>query len=356
MDIFLLQKKFKEKLAQLVSLQELQDLKNIFLGKKGSISLLMKELGKMPLEERQEKSILYNKIRTECLKAFEDKKKEIDNNLLHIQLEKEKIDISAPFRPEKKGSIHPLSHTIHQLYSIFADMGFQLAQGPDIEEEYYNFTAVNIPEDHPSRQDHDTFYFSGPLKNRKLLRTHTSPVQIRTMLNQKPPLRILVPGRTYRCDDDATHSPNFHQVEGFVIDKDIHMGHLKYCLLEFCRIFFNKPDLKIRFRPHYFPFTEPSAEVDIQCEKKKDSLIIGQGTDWMEILGCGMIHPNVLKNGGIDPTIYRGFAFGMGIERITMLKYGIPDLRAFFDMDIRWHHHFGFSPLSSVDYKIGDIT
>ena len=255
--------------------------------------------------------------------------------------------MSLPARPEARGRIHPITQTIDELTAIFCEMGFTVAEGPDIETDYYNFEALNFPPDHPARQDHDTFYLQPDAEGRrKVLRTHTSPVQVRTMEKTTPPIRIIVPGRTFRSDHDATHSPMFHQVEGLVIDKKTHMGHLKGCLIDFCRAFFGIDDLPVRFRPSYFPFTEPSAEVDIGCSRKGGGLTIGAGDDWLEILGSGMVHPNVLRYAGIDPTVYQGFAFGMGIERIAMLKYGIPDLRPFYDTDLRWLKHYGFVPIA----------
>ena len=237
--------------------------------------------------------------------------------------------------------------------SIFALANFEVRIGPEIEDDYHNFTALNIPEEHPARQEHDTFYFH-PDENgdRKVLRTHTSPVQIRTMENTKPPIRVIVPGRTYRSDHDATHSPMFHQCEGLVIGDNLNMGHLKGCLIDFCRVFFGVEDLPVRFRPSYFPFTEPSAEVDIGCSRKGGELKIGAGEEWLEILGSGMVNPRVLKNSGINPDQYQGFAFGMGLERIAMLKYGIPDLRPFFESDLRWMKHYGFMPfdVTSIHY------
>jgi phenylalanyl-tRNA synthetase alpha chain len=328
------------------NLDALEEARLALFGKKGKLTLLMKQLGGMSPDERRTVGAELNRLREEIKQIFDTKKQLLERAAIEEQLNRETIDVTLPPRPEQQGTIHPLTQTIDELVAIFGEMGFTVAEGPDIEDDYFNFTAVNIPEEHPSRQDHDTFYFKETENGRKLLRTHTTPVQIRAMQKMKPPLRLLIPGRTFRCDDDATHSPNFHQVEGLVIDKDIHMGHLKECLLEFCRTFFNHDDLRIRFRPHYFPFTEPSAEVDIQCRRARDALVIGEGDDWLEILGCGMIHPNVLRNGGIDPEEYQGFAFGMGIERITMLKYGIPDLRNFFESDLRWHRHYGFSPLN----------
>ncbi len=248
--------------------------------------------------------------------------------------------------PEQKGSIHPVSQVTEEVTAIFGEMGFSVAEGPDIEDDWHNFTALNIPPEHPARQEMDTFYLPNEMDgNRMVLRTHTSPVQIRTMLKHPPPLRIIAPGRTYRCDYDATHSPMFHQVEGLVVDEATNMGHLKGCLIEFCRAYFGVDNLPVRFRPSYFPFTEPSAEVDIGCTREGGTFRIGHGDDWLEILGSGMVNPKVLENCGIDSDRYQGFAFGMGIERIAMLKYGIPDLRTFFESDLRWLRHYGFSAL-----------
>ena len=265
--------------------------------------------------------------------------------------------MTLPVKAENDGRIHPISQTIDELIAIFGEMGFTVAEGPHIEEDFYNFTALNIPPEHPARQEQDTFYLMGAEgtrpEARKVLRTHTSPVQIRTMQAQKPPIRIIVPGRTFRSDHDATHSPMFHQVEGLVIDKHVHMGHLKGCLIEFCRAFFDIDDLPVRFRPSYFPFTEPSAEVDIGCSREGGGLKIGGGADWLEILGSGMVHPKVLANCGLDPAEYQGFAFGMGIERIAMLKYGIPDLRTFYDSDLRWLRHYGFAALDQPSLITG---
>jgi phenylalanyl-tRNA synthetase alpha chain len=248
--------------------------------------------------------------------------------------------------PEARGRLHPISQVIDEITAIFGDMGFSIAEGPDVETDDLNFTKLNFPEGHPAREMHDTFFFA-PDKDgkRKLLRTHTSPVQVRTMLANKPPIRVICPGRTYRCDSDQTHTPMFHQVEGLVIDKGSNLGHLKWILQEFCKSFFEVPDVNMRFRPSFFPFTEPSVEVDIQCSRKGGEIRFGEGEDWLEILGCGMVHPNVLRNVGIDPDVYQGFAWGMGIDRIAMLKYGMPDLRPFFEADVRWLQHYGFRPL-----------
>ncbi|MDE1932262.1 MAG: phenylalanine--tRNA ligase subunit alpha, partial [Alphaproteobacteria bacterium] len=266
---------------------------------------------------------------------------------LNARLTQERVDVTLPVDAATAGRIHPVSQTIDEIVAIFGAMGFVVAEGPHIEDDFHNFTALNIPPEHPARQEQDTFYLAATAADgsRKVLRTHTSPVQIRTMLRQKPPIRIIVPGRTFRSDHDATHSPMFHQVEGLIIDRATHMGHLKGCLIDFCRAYFGMADLPVRFRPSYFPFTEPSAEVDIGCSREGGGLKIGAGADWLEILGCGMVHPKVLRNCNIDPDTYQGFAFGMGIERIAMLKYGIPDLRTFYDSDLRWLRHYGFVPL-----------
>jgi phenylalanyl-tRNA synthetase alpha chain len=248
--------------------------------------------------------------------------------------------------PLEAGRIHPISQVMDEITAIFADMGFTVAEGPDIETDYYNFTALNFPEGHPAREMHDTFFFN-PDENgeRRVLRTHTSPVQIRTMETQKPPIRIVIPGKTYRQDSDATHSPMFHQLEGLVVDKTTNIANLKWTLMEFCKTFFEVDSIDMRFRPSFFPFTEPSLEVDIQCDRSGSEVKFGEGEDWMEILGCGMVHSNVLRAGGLDPDVYQGFAWGIGIDRIAMLKYGMPDLRPFFEADQRWINHYGFRPL-----------
>ena len=317
------------------------------LGKKGRLTERMKALGGLDPEARREAGQALNAVKDAVAEALDARKAALGDAALDARLAEERIDVSLPVRPEANGLIHPITQTIDELTTIFAEMGFTVAEGPDIETDYYNFEALNFPPDHPARQDHDTFYMTPDANGeRKLLRTHTSPVQIRHMEKTPPPIRIIVPGRTYRSDHDATHSPMFHQVEGLVIDKTTHMGHLKGCLIDFCRAFFGINDLPVRFRPSYFPFTEPSAEVDIGCSRKGGGLTIGAGGDWMEILGSGMVHPNVLRYAGIDPDEYQGFAFGMGIERIAMLKYGIPDLRPFYDSDLRWLKHYGFVPIA----------
>ena len=325
---------------------ELEILRVEALGKKGRVTQLMKELGTMDAEERRSIGQSLNSIKNEITLAIEERKTALANNELETRLLKENIDVTLPTRPEAVGRIHPISQTIDEVVAILGEMGLQVAEGPDIEDDWHNFTALNIPPDHPARQEHDTFYLPGETKGQRMvLRTHTSPVQIRTMQNSTPPFRIIAPGRTYRCDYDATHSPMFHQVEGLVVDQGTHMGQLKGCLIEFCRAFFGVDNLPVRFRPSYFPFTEPSAEVDIGCTREGGQFRIGHGDDWLEILGCGMVNPKVLENCGIDSARYQGFAFGMGVERLAMLKYGIPDLRTFYETDLRWLKHYGFSAL-----------
>ena len=316
------------------------------LGKKGRLSVMMKGLGVMDPEERKSMGQALNALKTEVADAIESAKTALENAELDAGLDADAVDVTLPVRPQTEGRIHPISQTIDEITAILGEMSFTVAEGPDIEDDWHNFTALNIPPDHPARQEHDTFYLPGEQDGeRMVLRTHTSPVQIRTMQNGEPPFRIIVPGRTYRCDYDATHSPMFHQVEGLLIDEAIHMGHLKGCLIEFCRAFFDMDDLPVRFRASYFPFTEPSAEVDIGCTREGGQFRIGHGDDWLEILGCGMVNPKVLENCGIDPVKYQGFAFGMGVERLAMLKYGIPDLRTFYETDLRWLKHYGFSAL-----------
>jgi phenylalanyl-tRNA synthetase alpha chain len=318
------------------------------LGKKGSISELLKTLGAMTPDERKEKGPLINGLKDKVTDAIAAKRTELRRAAIGAQLAADTADVTLPVRtpPAERGRIHPVSQVTDEITAIFADMGFAVAEGPDIETDFNNFTALNFPLGHPAREMHDTFFFNPkPNGERMLLRTHTSPVQIRTMQAQKPPIKVVIPGRTYRCDSDQTHTPMFHQVEGLVIDKSSHLGHLKWILAEFCKAFFEVDDVKMRFRPSYFPFTEPSLEVDIQCDRSGGEVRFGEGKDWLEILGCGMVHPNVLKNVGLNPDEYQGFAWGMGIDRIAMLKYGMPDLRAFFEADVRWLEHYGFRPL-----------
>jgi phenylalanyl-tRNA synthetase alpha chain len=316
------------------------------LGKKGALTQMMRGLGQMDPAERQAVAPRLNQLKEHLNDAVAVRRNALNAAALEARLSGERIDVTLPSRPEAQGSIHPVSQVIDELTAIFADMGFEVADGPDIEDDFHNFTALNIPPEHPARQMHDTFYFHEKDEGeRMLLRTHTSTVQIHHMQNNAPPYRIIAPGRTYRCDSDQTHTPMFHQVEGLVIDRSTHMGHLKGCLEEFVKAFFEMDDLRVRFRPSHFPFTEPSAEMDIGCSHSGGELKIGEGDDWMEILGCGMVHPRVLQAVGVDPETYQGFAFGMGIDRIAMLKYGIPDLRDFFDADMRWLKHYGFVPL-----------
>jgi phenylalanyl-tRNA synthetase alpha chain len=317
-----------------------------YLGRQGLVTGLMRGLGALPAEERRDAGARFNALKDTISDAIDARAVELNRAALSNRLAAERADPTLPAMPAAQGRIHPISQTIDEIIAIFGEMGFAVAEGPHIEDDFYNFTALNIPPEHPARQEHDTFYLPERADGSRLvLRTHTSPVQVRTMLEQKPPIRIIVPGRTFRCDHDATHSPMFHQVEGLVIDRTTHMGHLKGCLIEFCRAFFDVDDLPVRFRPSYFPFTEPSAEVDIGCSRAGGELKIGAGEGWLEILGSGMVHPQVLRNCGIDPDEYQGFAFGMGIERVAMLKYGIPDLRTMYDSDLRWLRHYGFLPL-----------
>ncbi len=318
------------------------------LGKRGSVSALLATLGKMPPDERRHMGPLINGLKERITAAVAARREVLKDAALEVKLKTEAVDVTLPALepPADIGRIHPISQVMDEIIAIFADMGFAVAEGPDIETDDYNFTKLNFPEGHPAREMHDTFFFrEKPGGSRLLLRTHTSPVQVRAMLAGKPPIRVICPGRTYRRDSDQTHTPMFHQVEGLVIDESSHLGHLKWILAEFCKAFFEVDDVKMRFRPSYFPFTEPSLEVDIQCRRDKGEIRFGQGDDWLEILGCGMVHPNVLQNCGIDPDRYQGFAWGMGIDRIAMLKYGMHDLRAFFEADIRWLSHYGFRPL-----------
>jgi phenylalanyl-tRNA synthetase alpha chain len=312
------------------------------LGKKGRISELMASLGKLPPDERKTVGQSLNVLKSRVGEALDARKAALEGAALEARLATERADVTLPVRlgALAEGRIHPVSQVFDEIIEIFADMGFSVAEGPDIETDDLNFTKLNIPPEHPARQDHDTFYLKPKADGaRMLLRTHTSPVQIRTMMRQKPPIRIIAPGRVYRMDSDATHTPMFHQIEGLVIDEATHLGHLKWCLEEFCKAFFEVDQVKMRFRASHFPFTEPSMEVDI------DAAAIGKPGRWLEILGSGMVHPNVIRNCGLDPETYQGFAFGMGLDRITMLKYGIPDLRDMFSADLRWMKHYGFLPL-----------
>ena len=317
------------------------------LGKKGFISEQMKLLGAMSPDERKVAGAALNVLKDKVTDAIAERKAVLQEAQLEQRLTSEKIDVTLPARAEPRGTVHPVSQVWEEVVQIFGDLGFAVAEGPHIEDDFHNFTALNIPQEHPARQEHDTFYFNEkPDGSRMVLRTHTSPVQIRTMLSSKPPIRIIAPGRTFRCDSDMTHTPMFNQIEGLVIDETSHMGHLKWILAEFCKSFFEVDDVKMRFRSSHFPFTEPSMEVDINCSWEGGQVKIGQGSSWLEILGSGMVHPNVIKAGGLDPAKYQGFAWGLGLDRIAMLKYGIPDLRAFFEADLRWLRHYGFKALS----------
>lgn len=338
------------------SIDALEAIRVEALGKKGEITGLMKTLGALSPEERKQAGQALNELKDVVSAALDARKALLGDAAIDAKLKSETLDLTLPARPEAEGRLHPISQTIDEIIAIFGEMGFSVAEGPDIEDDFHNFTALNIPPDHPARQMQDTFYLPAkPDGSQMVLRTHTSPVQVRTMQSVKPPIRVICPGRTYRVDSDMTHSPMFHQVEGLVIDEATHMGHLKGCLQDFVRAFFGIDNLQVRFRPSYFPFTEPSAEVDIGCDRSGGELKLGQGKDWLEILGSGMVHPRVLENCGIDSTKYQGFAFGMGIERIAMLKYGIPDLRTFYEADLRWLKHYGFMPLD-VPSMVGGLS
>jgi phenylalanyl-tRNA synthetase alpha chain len=349
LELYSLKSELLHAIAEASDLEKLEEVRIAALGRNGRVSELMQALGSLPPEERKAYGQVVNSLKTSIGEALEAKRADLVKSATAEKLAVEHADVTLPVRegPLAEGRIHPVSQVTDEITEIFADMGFSIAEGPDIETDFNNFTALNIPPEHPARQDHDTFYFAeGPDGTRAVLRTHTSPVQIRTMLREKPPLRIIAPGRVYRCDSDQTHTPMFHQVEGLVIDEETHLGHLKWVLEEFCKAFFEVPQVKMRFRASHFPFTEPSMEVDIGYAKIGDEIRIGEGDEWLEILGCGMVHPNVLHNVGLNPERYQGFAFGMGIDRIAMLKYGMPDLRAFFSGDLRWLTHYGFPPLA----------
>lgn len=322
----------------------LDDIRVKSLGKSGSITALMKELGSLSAEERKNAGQVLNVFKTEIATALETKKVQLEEKEMNERLASQTVDVTLPIRPQTNmGRIHPVSQVMEEMLTIFAQMGFDLAQGPDIEDDFHNFEALNIPPSHPARQMQATFFMENTTD--KVLRTQTSGVQIRTMENVKPPIKIVAPGRTYRRDYDMTHTPMFHQIEGLVIDTETNLAHLKTTLVEFMKLFFETDDVALRFRPSYFPFTEPSYEADVGCSRENGEFKIKSGANWCELLGCGMVHPNVLKNCGLDPEIYQGFAFGCGIDRFAMLKYGIPDLRSFFDADMRWIKHYGFLPL-----------
>ena len=357
-------------LAQIAAADDLAALDAIrvaALGKTGAISLLLKSLGSMSPDERRANGPGINALRDRVAASVAERKAILEAAELDARLAAGRLDLSLPAPPRRKGCVHPTMQVMDEMIAIFAEMGFALAEGPDIEDDFHNFTALNFPPKHPAREMHDTFFFHlGPDGERKLLRTHTSPVQVRAMQRtntppaaswiaggQNPPIRIISPGRTYRQDSDATHTPMFHQIEGLVIDRDIHMGHLKWTLDTFIARFFELPSVVTRFRPHHFPFTEPSAEMDVQCDTSGGEVKIGQGTEWSEILGCGMVHPNVLRNCGIDPDEWQGFAFGCGVDRLGRLKYGMPDLRDMFAGDVRWLAHYGFSAFATPNPASG---
>lgn len=354
-------------IAAAADLQALEAIRVSALGKSGAISDLLKSLGGMSPDERREQGPLINGLRDRVAAAIAQRKAGLEAAELDARLASERVDLSLPPPPRRKGGVHPTMQVMDEMIAIFADMGFSLAEGPDIETDFNNFTALNFPPKHPAREMHDTFFLpENEQGERKVLRTHTSPVQVRVMnrTNQKPaapwiasgqepPIRVIVPGRTFRKDSDQTHTPMFHQIEGLVIDKAIHMGHLKWTLETFLGRFFETPDVVTRFRPHHFPFTEPSAEMDVQCDRSGGEVKIGQGTDWLEILGCGMVHPNVLRNCGLDPDVWQGFAFGCGVDRLGVLKYGMPDLRDMFATDVRWLQHYGFSAFAAPNPATG---
>ncbi len=345
-DIATLQTETLAAIASADSLDALETARVAALGKQGSVSALLKTLGAMSPEQRQVQGPVINGLRQSVSDAITTKKVALETAALDARLASERIDLTLPAPETPRGSIHPVSQVMDELAEIFADMGFAVAEGPEIEDDWHNFTALNIPETHPARAMHDTFYMAQNAPgSTMLLRTHTSPVQIRTMIGQTPPIRIIAPGRVYRSDSDATHTPMFHQIEGLVIDRGIHLGHLKWTLETFLKAFFERDDVVLRLRPSYFPFTEPSAEVDVGYTLVDGKRVIGGSEGWMEVLGSGMVHPRVIANCGLDPDEWQGFAFGTGVDRLAMLKYGMDDLRAFFDGDQRWLGHYGFGAL-----------
>lgn len=342
-DLDSLEREIVAKIEQATDERSLEETRVHVLGKKGILSERMKTLGKMSPEERKTVGPALNGLKQKITTLISDRKEALERAAMDAQIATEGVDVTLPVAPAYRGRLHPVTQVFEEVEEIFAGMGFSVRTGPDIEDDFHNFTALNFPEGHPAREMHDTFFFD-PKEDgsRMLLRTHTSPVQIRTMMTEKPPIRIIAPGRTFRCDSDQTHTPMFHQVEGLVIDRETHMGHLKGTLEAFIKAFFEIDELRTRFRPHFFPFTEPSAEMDVGYEREGGALKIGIGDKWMEILGCGMVHPNVIRACGLDPDEFQGFAFGLGIDRLAMLKYGIPDLRDFFAADTRWLEHYGF--------------
>lgn len=365
-DLTALQAELTARVAAAGDLAALEAIRVEALGKTGSISELLKTLGKLTPDERREQGPKINGLRDAVATAIAARKSDLETAELDAKLAAERVDLSLPPPPERRGRVHPTMQVLDEMIAVFADMGFALAEGPDIEDDFHNFTALNFPPKHPAREMHDTFWLPEDANGeRKVLRTHTSPVQVRVMqrLNEKlpgwiangqePPIRVIVPGRTYRSDSDATHTPMFHQMEGLVIDRNIHMGHLKWTLDTFISRYFETPVVETRFRPHHFPFTEPSAEMDVKCDRSGRDVKIGQGSDWMEIVGCGMVHPNILRTCGLDPDEWQGFAFGFGIDRLGTLKYGMPDLRDMFANDVRWLDHYGFSAFQAPNTATG---
>ena len=352
-DLEALKQRTEAELAEAADLRAWDAIRVGVLGKSGSLTALLRELGKVPPEQRRERGAAVNRLRDELAAAIEARRLALETAALEARLAAERMDVTLPPRPRPTGLIHPISRTIEEMAAIFGAMGFEIAEGPDVESDWHNFGALNIPAHHPARADHDTFYLppAAPGAPPPVLRTHTSPVQVRSMLARELPFRVVVPGRTYRADHDATHTPMFHQIEGLALGRDLTLGHLKGCLIDFLRTFFGISTLPVRFRSSYFPFTEPSMEVDIGWNRKTGEL--GGGGDWLEILGSGMVHPKVLANVGINPAEWQGFAFGMGVERVTMLKHGIPDLRPFYESDIRWLRHYGFNPLAPATLHEG---
>ncbi len=353
-DLVTLEADLLAQVAAAADLSALDAVRVAAVGKQGAVSALLKTLGSLSPDERRDRGGQINGLRDRVQTALNDRRAALETAELDRRLAAERLDLTLPAPHVRRGAVHPTMQVMDEMIAIFATLGFAVAEGPDIEDDFHNFTALNFPPKHPAREMHDTFFFEPDDKGeRKLLRTHTSPMQVRTMIAQKPPIRIISPGRTYRCDSDQTHTPMFHQVEGLVIDRNIHMGHLKWTLETFVARFFENDQVTTRFRPHHFPFTEPSAEVDVQCDRSGGEIRIGQGTDWLEILGCGMVHPNVLRACGIDPDEFQGFAFGMGVDRLGMLKYGMPDLRDMFASDVRWLSHYGFSAFAAPNPASG---
>ncbi len=366
-DLSQLQADLSARVAAAADLAALDAVRVEALGKTGSISELLKTLGRMTPEERREQGPKINGLRDAVAAAVTARKDQLETAALDAKLAAERVDLSLPPPPERRGRVHPTMQVLDEMIAVFADLGFALAEGPDIEDDFHNFTALNFPPKHPAREMHDTFWLPEDENGeRKLLRTHTSPVQIRVMQQgqnrtlpgwiaqgQEPPIRVIVPGRTYRSDSDATHTPMFHQLEGLVIDRNIHMGHLKWTLDQFISRYFETPVVETRFRPHHFPFTEPSAEMDVKCDRSGKDVKIGQGQDWMEIVGCGMVHPNIIRTCGLDPDEWQGFAFGFGVDRLGTLKYGMPDLRDMFANDVRWLDHYGFSAFQAPNPATG---